>query len=128
VGVLIVDEDLLVLEVVDGLIADIVHRVRVVQRVGRGLLPEREKELKLVRIIQKLCTYVLSPLLGDVMVSESIGIEAGGPGVGYSTRDMQLPGSNEQDVQHYKNLHTSRELQLLKGNRCQKSSSDRLQN
>jgi hypothetical protein len=39
VRILVVDEDLLVLEVVDGLVADVVHGVGVVQRVRRRLLP-----------------------------------------------------------------------------------------
>jgi hypothetical protein len=39
VRILVVDEDLLVLEVVDGLVADVVHGVGVVQRVRRRLFP-----------------------------------------------------------------------------------------
>ena len=47
VSVLIVDEDLLVLQVVDGLVVDIVHGVGVVQGVGRTLLPANKKQTKL---------------------------------------------------------------------------------
>jgi hypothetical protein len=43
VRILVVDEDLLVLEVVDGLVADVVHGVGVVQRVRRRLLPATEQ-------------------------------------------------------------------------------------
>ena len=47
VSVLIVDEDLLVLQVVDGLVVDIVHGVGVVQGVGWTLLPANKKQTKL---------------------------------------------------------------------------------